>query len=192
MWQEFKETGDADLRARLIESYLPLVRYTAERLKGKLPQCVDIQEMISAGWIGLINAVDKFDPDRGILFETYCSMRIRGAILDDLRSSDWVPRLIRSKAHKLEKAKLALAFELGRKCLHRLPAASKHIAAIDVVPTVRAHDAQKAIVAFLFLRGVCPRQSADDQFPILHLTEYLDLGLAHLEHTRVSTHRHAL
>ena len=114
MWQQFKETGEADLRARLIEAYLPLVRYTAERLKGKLPQCVDIQEMISAGWIGLINAVDKFDPDRGILFETYCSMRIRGAILDDLRSTDWVPRLIRSKAHKLDKAKLELAFELGR------------------------------------------------------------------------------
>ena len=114
MWQHFKETGDPDIRAKLIEAYLPLARYTAERLKGKLPQCVDIQEMISAGWIGLINAVDKFDPNRGILFETYCSMRIRGAILDDLRSSDWVPRLIRSKAHKLQKAKLELAFELGR------------------------------------------------------------------------------
>lgn len=114
MWLRFKETGDPDIRAKLIEAYLPLVRYTAERLKGKLPQCVDIQEMISAGWIGLINAVDKFDPGRGILFETYCSMRIRGAILDDLRSRDWVPRLIRSKAHKLQKAKLALAFELGR------------------------------------------------------------------------------
>lgn len=114
MWLQFKETGDPDLRGELIEAYLPLVRYTAERLKGKLPQCVDIQEMISAGWIGLINAVDKFDPARGILFETYCSMRIRGAVLDDLRAGDWVPRLIRSKAHKLQKAKLELAFELGR------------------------------------------------------------------------------
>ena len=113
MWLQFEETGDPDLRASLIEAYLPLVRYTAERLKGKLPQCVDIQDMISAGWIGLINAVDKFDPGRGILFETYCSMRIRGAILDDLRAGDWVPRLIRSKAHKLEKAKFELAFELG-------------------------------------------------------------------------------
>ena len=110
----FKETEDPEIRGKLIEAYLPLVRYTAERLKGKLPQCVDLQEMISAGWIGLINAVDKFDPGRGILFEPYCSMRIRGAILDDLRSGDWVPRLIRSKAHKLEKAKLSLAFELGR------------------------------------------------------------------------------
>jgi len=114
LWRRFKDTGDPEVRARLIETYMPLVRYTAERLKGKLPQCVDIQEMISAGMVGLIHAVDKFDVDRGIQFETYCSMRIRGSILDDLRASDWVPRLIRNKANRLEKAKLELAFELSR------------------------------------------------------------------------------
>lgn len=114
LWQRFKETGDPDIRTRLIEAYMPLARYTAERLKGKLPACVDLQEMISAATLGLINAVDKFDPGRGIMFETYCSTRIRGAILDDLRASDWVPRLIRNKAHRLENAKLELAFELGR------------------------------------------------------------------------------
>jgi len=114
LWQRFKETGDMEVRDELIVAYLPLARYAAERLKGKLPGCVDIQEMISAGTVGLINAVDKFDPDRGILFETYCSTRIRGAILDDLRATDWVPRLIRNKAHRLEKAKVELAFELSR------------------------------------------------------------------------------
>jgi RNA polymerase sigma factor for flagellar operon FliA len=114
LWRFFKETEDPEVRHQLIEAYLPLVRYTAERLKGKLPQIVDLREMISAGTVGLINAVDKFDPDRGIQFQTYCTMRIRGAILDDLRATDRVPRLIRSKAHRLERAKLALAFELGR------------------------------------------------------------------------------
>jgi len=113
-WKHFKKTGDQETRNELVEAYLPLVRHAAERLKGKLPMCVDIREMISAGTIGLIDAVDKFDVNRGILFETYCSVRIRGAILDDLRKSDWVPRAIREKAHHLDRARLELAFELGR------------------------------------------------------------------------------
>jgi RNA polymerase sigma factor for flagellar operon FliA len=114
LWKDFKEEGDQGARCELIETYMPLVRHAAERLKGKLPQCVEIEEMVSAGNLGLIDAVDKFDPERGILFETYCSVRIRGSILDALRATDWVPRLIRTKAHRLDLAKLALAFELGR------------------------------------------------------------------------------
>jgi len=113
-WFHLRETDDEETRHELIEAYLPLVRHAAERLKGKLPMCVDIREMISAGTVGLIDAVDKFDPGRGILFETYCSVRIRGAILDDLRRGDWVPRAIREKAHHLQRAKLELAFEFGR------------------------------------------------------------------------------
>lgn len=113
-WMHLKETSDEATRHELIEAYLPLVRHAAERLKGKLPMCVDIREMISAGTIGLIDAVDKFDIGRGVLFETYCSVRIRGAILDDLRKGDWVPRAIREKAHHLNRAKLELAFEMGR------------------------------------------------------------------------------
>ena len=114
MWARFRETGDPEIRAKIIESYRYLVRHTAERLKGKLPQAIDIREMISAGTIGLIQAVDKFEPERGYLFETYCISRIRGAILDDLRAGDWVPRLIRAKAHRLERARTELAFELSR------------------------------------------------------------------------------
>ncbi len=113
-WRHLRETDDQETRHELIEAYLPLVRHAAERLKGKLPMCVDIREMISAGAVGLIDAVDKFDIERGVLFETYCSVRIRGAILDDLRSGDWVPRVIREKAHHLDRAKLELAFEFGR------------------------------------------------------------------------------
>lgn len=114
LWKRFKETRDPELRDRLIEHYMDLVKYIAERLKAKLPHKVDLQEMISAGMIGLIRAVDKFDPDRGILFETYCTARIRGAILDDIRDSDWVPRLVRNRANRLAKARMELAFELGR------------------------------------------------------------------------------
>ncbi len=114
LWRRFKEDGDADARSALIEAYLPQARYVAERLKGKLPAAIDIQDMISAGRVGLIGAVDKFDLARGFQFETYCCTRIRGAILDDLRANDWVPRLIRHRAHCLEKARVELSYELGR------------------------------------------------------------------------------
>jgi len=114
VWIEYKQTGDRRLRNRLMEHYLPLVRYTAERLSAKLPNEVDVDDLISAGIFGLLDAIEAFDLDRGVKFETYCSPRIRGAILDELRSMDWVPRLVRSRAQKLEAATKALKAELGR------------------------------------------------------------------------------
>lgn len=117
LWIEFKRTGDDDLRDQLIERYLPCARAMAERTKAKLPENVDINDLYSAGLLGLMDAVNKFEPERGIRFETYCSLRIRGAILDDLRASDWVPRLVRSKAQKLSRAVSALRVELDREPL---------------------------------------------------------------------------
>lgn len=97
-----------------MEHYLPLVRYTAERISAKLPNEVDIDDLISAGSFGMLDALEAFDLDRGVKFETYCSPRIRGAILDELRTMDWVPRLVRSRAHKLESVTKVLKAELGR------------------------------------------------------------------------------
>jgi RNA polymerase sigma factor for flagellar operon FliA len=114
LWQEFERTRSEDVRNRLIEHYLPQVRATAERLKAKLPESVDINDLCSAGILGLMDAVNKFEPDRGNRFETYCSLRIRGAILDDLRQSDWVPRLVRNKAQRLTRAIDDLRVELDR------------------------------------------------------------------------------
>ncbi len=114
LWRELKEEEAEEARDALVVTYRPLVRHVALRLKGKLPHRVELQEMVSAGMIGLIQAIDKFEPERGFLFETYCSMRIKGAILDDLRDKDWVPRSVRKKAHRLEKARLELAFEFRR------------------------------------------------------------------------------
>jgi len=113
-WKEFKKTEDEQVRNRLIEHYLCLVRYTAERLAAKLPDEVDVEDLMSAGIFGLVDAIDAFDLERGVKFETYCAPRIRGAILDELRSMDWVPRLVRHRAHKLNDTIRALEVELGR------------------------------------------------------------------------------
>ncbi|MCA9092809.1 MAG: FliA/WhiG family RNA polymerase sigma factor [Planctomycetaceae bacterium] len=115
VWKAFKEDQSSqELRNRLIERYLPLVRYNAERVWAKLPDGVDLQDLISAGVFGLMDAIEAFDMSRGVKFETYCVPRIRGAMLDELRTMDWVPRLVRSKASKLEAARKAAEAEYGR------------------------------------------------------------------------------
>jgi RNA polymerase sigma factor for flagellar operon FliA len=114
LWRQYKSSGDHALRNRLMERYLAIVKYNAERIGAKLPDEVEIDDLMSAGIFGLIDAIEAFDLNRGVKFETYCAPRIRGAILDELRTMDWVPRLVRSRAHKLENANQALEAELGR------------------------------------------------------------------------------
>jgi len=114
IWVEFKRTDDERLRNVLLETYLPLVKYTAERVRTKLPDEVELDDLISAGIFGLMDAVDGFDLSRGVKFETYCSQRIRGAILDHLRSLDWLPRLARARAHRVEQARRELEIQLGQ------------------------------------------------------------------------------
>jgi RNA polymerase sigma factor for flagellar operon FliA len=114
LWKRFKDSGDHDARNRLIETYLPLVRYIAERVASKLPRNVAVDDLASAGIFGLIDAIEGFDLSRDVKFETYCSTRVKGAILDELRNLDWVPRLVRSRAHKYERAWSELSAELKR------------------------------------------------------------------------------
>lgn len=114
LWRQYRTTRSEDLRNRLIEHFWPLVRYNAERLKTKLPSNVDLMDMISAGVFGLMDAINKFDPDYGSRFESFCMMRIRGAILDDLRDGDWVPRQIRTRAHQHERALKELTIRFNR------------------------------------------------------------------------------
>ena len=113
-WKDYRAVPTVDLRNRLLEHYLPLVKYNAERIWQRLPDGVDLDDLISAGTFGLMDAVDAFDLDRGVKFETYCVPRIRGAMLDELRSMDWVPRLVRSKQSKCEAARKQLEAALGR------------------------------------------------------------------------------
>ena len=114
LWREFKATGSRTLRNQLMEAYLPLVKYTADRIATKLPDEVDVGDLMSAGIFGMIDAIEAFDLGRGVKFETYCAPRVRGAIIDELRTMDWVPRLVCSRAHKLENATKALEAEFGR------------------------------------------------------------------------------
>ena len=115
VWIEYKkDPSNQDLRNRLLERYLPLVKYNGERIWQRLPDGVELDDLISAGIFGLMDAIKAFDMERGVKFETYCVPRIRGAILDELRTMDWVPRLVRSKASKLANATKALQAKLGR------------------------------------------------------------------------------
>lgn len=113
LWKAYKSTDDLDLRNRLVLQYAPLVKYVAGRVKSGLPDWVDQADLNSEGVIGLMDAITKFEPNRGLQFQTYAVTRIRGAIIDSLRSADWVPRSIRNKIRDTERALLVLEARLG-------------------------------------------------------------------------------
>jgi RNA polymerase sigma factor FliA len=104
LWLEYRRTNDQALRDRLILTYAPLVKYVAGRLGSGLPAHVDEGDLVSYGLLGLIGAIERYDPQRDIKFETYALARIRGAIIDELRALDWVPRSVRSRAREIERA----------------------------------------------------------------------------------------
>jgi RNA polymerase sigma factor for flagellar operon FliA len=114
LWTRYKQDDDAIARDELILNYSPLVKYVAGRLASSLPQTVDTADLISYGIFGLIDAIEKFDPGRAIKFETYAISRIKGAIIDELRAMDWVPRSVRSRAREIEGAYVALENTLRR------------------------------------------------------------------------------
>ncbi|MEU3271757.1 FliA/WhiG family RNA polymerase sigma factor [Saccharomonospora sp. NPDC006951] len=114
LWREFAREPSQRIRDRLVLHYAPLVKYVAGRVGTGLPTHVDVADLIQSGIFGLVDAIEKFDPERGLRFETYAMQRIRGAILDDLRSQDWVPRVIRSRAREVERALDRLGAKLRR------------------------------------------------------------------------------
>ena len=113
-WEAYKRAGDRPARDELILHYAPLVHIVAARLAAGAPSHVDRADLVSYGVFGLIDAIEKFEPERGFKFETYAISRIKGAILDELRSIDWVPRSVRSKARQIEKAYSKLEAEHHR------------------------------------------------------------------------------
>jgi RNA polymerase sigma factor for flagellar operon FliA len=120
LWERFKSTGDPSTRERLILHYSPLVKYVAGRVGVGLPPNIEQADLVSYGIFGLIDAIEKFDIERAIKFETYAISRIRGAIIDELRAIDWIPRSVRYKAREVERAYAALEGEL-----HRTPTESE-------------------------------------------------------------------
>jgi RNA polymerase sigma factor FliA len=114
LWRRYKDEGDDGARERLVVAYSPMVKFVAGRLGAGLPSHVEDADLISYGLVGLIGAIERFEPERGIKFETFAMTRIRGAIIDELRSLDWVPRSVRSRAREIETAQAKLEHELQR------------------------------------------------------------------------------
>jgi RNA polymerase sigma factor for flagellar operon FliA len=142
LWQEFKDTGDRALRERLILHYAPLVKYVAGRVGVGLPPNIEQADLVSYGIIGLIDAIERFDVGRAIKFETYAISRIRGAIIDELRAIDWIPRSVRTKAREVEKAYAALEAQL-----HRTPSEPEVAEQMDIsLPELRAIFSQVSYV----------------------------------------------
>jgi RNA polymerase sigma factor FliA len=127
VWVRYKATGERSDRDLLIVYYAPLVKYVAGRIASGLPQNVDQSDLVSYGMFGLIDAITKFDPERGFKFETYAISRIKSAVLDELRSIDWVPRSVRAKAKSVERAMGKLESEL-----HRSPTDEEIAAELDL------------------------------------------------------------
>ena len=127
LWLKYKETKSVDLRNALAENYLPLVRLVCGRLAMSLPPHLDRDDLLSSGFFGLLDAIDRFDPTRNIKFETYAGMRIRGAMLDYLRSKDWIPVSMRQRIRKYEQTVCRLENELGRSATDKELAAALNI-----------------------------------------------------------------
>lgn len=115
LWAEYRVAPSAELREFLTKKYLHLVRYNAERIHQRLPDEVDVDDLVQAGYFGLVDAIHGYDTDKNVKFETYCAPRIRGAILDELRNMDWVPRLVRHRTARVEQARQRIEMQFGRK-----------------------------------------------------------------------------
>jgi len=114
IWSRYKKAGDEKAREQLVLAYSPLVKFVAGRMSSGLPAHIEEADLISYGLLGLIGAIERFDPAREIKFETFAVARIKGSIIDELRSLDWVPRSVRAKAREIEAAQTKLEHELGR------------------------------------------------------------------------------
>jgi RNA polymerase sigma factor for flagellar operon FliA len=114
LWRRYKSAPDRAMRDRIVLTYAPLVKYVAGKLGSGLPSHVDESDLVSYGLLGLIDAIERYDPDRDVKFETYAIQRIRGSIIDELRSMDWVPRSVRSRARDIERTIAQLEAQLMR------------------------------------------------------------------------------
>jgi len=170
VWEQYKESNDFDTRDRLLNNYLPLVKNVAGRMAAGFPKSVELNDLINTGVIGLIEAFNNFDPGRGVKFETFAVPRIRGAILDELRALDWVPRSTRAKARNIDKAITKLENELGRG-----PSAGEIAETLDI-PIVDLFSAQKDVCfsSLLSLDEMICREDDNRQVPRIETIENQD------------------
>lgn len=137
IWNDFQQTREPALRNRLVVQYSPLVKYVAGRMRSRLPHSVDQDDLVSDGVLGLMDAIERFDPSRGLSFQTFAVPRIRGSIIDGLRAMDFVPRSVRDKVRIVQQATLVLEERLGR------PPEDTEIAREVGVPVQQVRDLAK-------------------------------------------------
>lgn len=153
LWLTYQQTHKPDIRERLIEHYLSLVKIVAGRIAISLPQHVDKDDLISNGFFGLLDAIEKYDPARGIKFETYAVARIRGAILDAIRAQDWVPTSVRQKAKQYEQTMAQLEHSLGRSATDEEIAAALQISQTELYSLLNQLNASTVIPLEEFIRS---------------------------------------
>lgn len=136
LWEEFRKTKSSKLRDKFIKQYMPLVKYVAGKLAVGMPNSVEFDDLVGFGQFGLLDAISKYDPSKNVKFKTYAVTRIRGAIFDELRQIDWVPRSVRQKSREIEDAIIALESKLGRNASDAEIAASLKISEEEYHRTV--------------------------------------------------------
>lgn len=166
-WTRFRQTNNSQMREKLLADYLPLVKNVAGRMAAGFPKSVELNDLINTGVIGLIEAFNNFDPARGVKFETFAVPRIRGAILDELRALDWVPRSTRAKARNIDKALTKLENELGR------GPSDTELAAIMKISLEELQYARKdvSVTALLSLDELICREDDNRQVPRIETIE---------------------
>lgn len=163
LWIAYHASRSIDDRNRLIERYMPVVEYHAQRFSAKTPECVETDDLVSYGVFGLIEAIDAFDPARGVRFETYCVQRIRGAMIDELRKLDWVPRLERKRRAPEE---ITTVTSLD-KTLHQFEETGSLLAQLDVLTDRKAVKPQRTTQRCDLLRLVTKGLGRDERLIVV-------------------------
>jgi RNA polymerase sigma factor for flagellar operon FliA len=136
LWSQYKTKRDPAIRDKFIRQYAPLVKYVAGKVAASMPNTVEFEDLVGFGVFGLLDAIEKFDPDKNVKFKTYAVTRIRGAIFDELRSIDWVPRSVRQKTKEIEEAIVNLEAKFGRPVTDLEVASSLGVSEDDFLKTM--------------------------------------------------------
>jgi len=163
LWRRFSRNGDQGARERLVLAYAPVVKVVAGKMASALPAHIDEADLVSYGLVGLVKAIDRFDPDREVKFETYAITRIKGAIIDELRTQDWVPRSVRIRARAIERANAKLEH-----LMQRAPTDEELAAELELtVPELRETLAALSQSTFVALDALLPVSDGGDQGSLL-------------------------
>jgi RNA polymerase sigma factor for flagellar operon FliA len=181
LWKKYKKTKDLGLRNKLIEKYLEFVKLVAWKFKERLPVNAELDDLVSAGTFGLMDAIDNFDLSRGVRFETYCIARVRGAMIDELRKMDWVSRLVRSRTKKYQKVITKIKRQSGNDNGHApTPEEIASYLGVSIKEAEKIEEEGNAHIAHFFYIVTIPRERGGEKDP----TARDCLALEHLQDSK--------